>query len=109
MNLLDITLIAETIMPNNVEAISTLLEENLKEENLEVLSLVDISVIQKELSTGNNVTISRFCFEHPAKMIKTEVEEYSEKASNRLKILLEELISSDNKVFSINSSIIKFN
>jgi hypothetical protein len=108
MNLLDITLATEVLMPNNINPIKILLEENIKSEDLEVLKLFDVSVVQKELSTGNYALIVRFCFEHPAQMIKSEVEDYSEKALTKLKIIFEEVVSSKNKVFSIKSSIIKF-
>lgn len=108
MNLLDITLATEILMPNNIDSIKILIEENLKSETIEVLKLFDVSVVQKELSTGNHALIVRFCFEHPAKMIKSEVEDYSERALTKLKIIFEEVVSSENRLFSIKSSIIKF-
>lgn len=108
MNLIDITLVAETVLSSNVKALNILWESGVEKSNIEVLKSLDTSLTQSEMSTGNYILIVRTCFEHPAKMIKTEIEEYSNKALEELKLLLEELVSSENKVFSIKSSVTKF-
>lgn len=107
MNLVDITLVAETIKENDIELMTKLLYSESKRSNIEVLQLLDISVVQKEVSSGNLGVIVRVCFEHPAKMIKSEIEEYTDKASSKLKVMLEEILSSENKVFSIKSLVTK--
>jgi hypothetical protein len=104
MNLVDITFVAETILPSNADAIQCL----LKSEKLEILNLVDLSVSQADLASGNNALIVRAFFEHPAKMASKEIEDYSAKAIKKLEYSLEELLSSENKLFKIKSSVTKF-
>lgn len=108
MNLLDITLVAETLFENKVDSIKSLLEETLVENKIEVLNMIDISVVQKESLTGNYILLCRLCFEHPPKMIKLEVDDYASKATDRLKLIFTELVSSKNKLFSIKTHIIKY-
>ena len=107
MNLVDITLIAETIKSSDVALMSKLLSLEMERSNVDVLKLLDVSIVQKEVSTGNIAILARVCYEHPAKMIKSEIDEYTSKASEKIKIIFEEVLSSENEVFSIKSLVTK--
>jgi len=109
MNLLDISLMAETLKENNIQEMLKLFKLEVKKTGLEVLTLLDISGTQKELLSGNNCIIVRACLEYPSKMIKTEVEDYSKAAELKIRDILEELLASENKVFSTKSVVTKFN
>lgn len=107
MNLVDISLVAEIIKENDIKSMKKILSIQVENSNIEVLKLLDVSLVQKEITSGNFCLLVRVCFEHPAKMIKSEIDEYSKKASNVLEKILDELLKSENKVFSIKSLVTK--
>lgn len=107
MNVLDISLVAETLVSNNISAMKNIYSLEIENSEIEVLTLLDVTITQKETSNGNNIIIVRSCFEYPELMIKSELDEFGSKAANKLEGFLSELLESENKVFSLKSVVTK--
>ena len=107
MNVLDISLVAETLVPNNIEAMKNIYSLEIENSDIEVLTLLEVSITQKENSSGNNMIIVRSCFEHPELMIKAELDDFGNRAVKKLEGFLSELLESENKLFSLKSVVTK--
>jgi hypothetical protein len=107
MKLIEISIIKETLLENEVEKIKALLSHKLEETDLEVFSLMDIAVTEKENDKGNYMLYTRIVLEYPNQMIKDEVESYADKVKEEIIYLLDSLLSSKNNHFASRSSITK--